>query len=59
MAARTGIGLTLAPHSASGALRVTSLDPTGPAGQGGLIQVSDVLHEVDDTRSCLPIALQP
>ena len=53
MAARTGIGLTLAPHSASGALRVTALDADGPAAKGGLILIGDVLHEVDDTR-CPP-----
>lgn len=44
--AQTGVGLTLAPHAPSGALRVTALDPEGPAARGGLIQAGDVLFDV-------------
>jgi len=47
----TGIGLTLQP--AAGALRVTAMDPEGPAAKGGLIIPGDLLYEVDDTR-CAP-----
>eukprot|EP00802_Teleaulax_amphioxeia_P010047 Tamp_10072.p1 GENE.Tamp_10072~~Tamp_10072.p1 ORF type:complete len:640 (-),score=80.56 Tamp_10072:4-1923(-) len=43
----TGIGLTLQP--AAGALRVTAMDPEGPAAKGGLIIPGDLLYEVDDT----------
>ena len=46
----TGIGLTLSPHAASGALRVTAMDPEGPAAKGGLILIGDVLYEVGETR---------
>jgi hypothetical protein len=46
----TGIGLTLSPNAASGALRVTAMDPEGPAAKGGLIIPGDMLYEVDDTR---------
>ena len=48
--ALSGIGCTLVPHQASGALRVVSIDPTGPAALGGLIGVGDVLFEVDEKR---------
>lgn len=46
--AQTGVGLTLAPHAPSGALKVTALDPEGPAARGGLIQAGDVLFDVRD-----------
>jgi C-terminal processing protease CtpA/Prc len=46
---QTGVGLTLAPHPPSGALKVTHMDPDGPAARGGLIQIGDVLFDVDDT----------
>jgi len=49
MTPQTGIGLTLSPN-ATGALRVTAMDPEGPAAKGGLIMPGDVLYEVDDTR---------
>ena len=45
----TGIGLTLSPAS-GGALRVTAMDPEGPAAKGGLIMLGDMLYEVEDTR---------
>jgi len=49
----TGIGLTLSPAS-GGALRVTAMDPEGPAQKGGLIMPGDMLYEVEDTRYALP-----
>lgn len=42
--------MTLSPNAASGALRVTAMDPEGPAAKGGLIMIGDMLYEVDDTR---------
>ena len=48
----TGIGLTLSP--AGGALRVTAMDPEGPAAKGGLIMPGDMLYEVDDTGYAPP-----
>ena len=51
MPPQTGIGLTLVANVASGALRVTAMDPEGPAAKGGLIMPGDMLYEVDDTRS--------
>ena len=50
MPPQTGIGMTLSPNAASGALRVTAMDPEGPAAKGGLIMIGDMLYEVDDTR---------
>ena len=50
MAGYTGIGCTLLPHAASGALRVHALAPDGPAFRSGMVAVGDVLYEVDDTR---------
>lgn len=49
----TGIGLTLSPAS-GGALRVTAMDPEGPAQKGGLIMPGDMLYEVEDTRYAPP-----
>ena len=48
--ALSGVGCTLVPHLASGALRVASLDPEGTAARGGCIGIGDVLFEVDEQR---------
>ncbi len=50
MAGLTGIGCTLVPHPPSGAFRVSSLDPEGPAAKKGYVVIGDVLFEVDDNR---------
>ena len=50
MSGLTGIGCTLVPHPPSGALRVSSLDPEGPAARSGYIGIGDVLFEVDENR---------
>ncbi len=50
MSGLTGIGCTLVPHPPSGALRVSALDPEGPAFKSGYIGIGDVLFEVDENR---------